>query len=83
MKLIPCSAIWDNILLPVLCGESSSDDSKKDWEKGQEIFVFLLFVLFCLEVCPAPKKAVHSKEKNNEHSLFIASVLVLVFISYI
>lgn len=46
MKLIPCSAIWDNILLPVLCGESSSDDSEKAWEKGQEVFVFLL-LLFC------------------------------------
>lgn len=45
MKLIPCSAIWDNILLPVLCGESSSDDSKKDWEKGQEVLCFCC--LFC------------------------------------
>lgn len=82
MKPIPCSAIWDNILLPVLCGESSSD-SKIAWEKGQEVFVFLLFCFVLFRSLSSPKEAVHSREKNNEHSLFIASVPVLVFISYI
>lgn len=46
MKLIPYSAIWDKILHPVLCGESSSEDSTKACEKGQEVFVLLLLFYF-------------------------------------
>lgn len=44
-------------------------------------FVLCLFVCFLIFNLSGLKKAVHSREKNNELSLFIAAVLGLVFIS--
>lgn len=54
---------------------------KKLGRKDKEGVLFLFF--FSLEVCPAPRTAVHFREKNNELSLFIALVLVSFFISYV
>lgn len=54
--------------------QASQTSSKEAWKKGQGSVYFCF--LFSLEACPAPRKAVHSREKNHELSLFIVPVLV-------
>lgn len=83
MRLIPYSAIWDKILLPVLCCASFSGSKDLEERIGKWGSVFCFRFSFSLEVCPAPTKVVHSSEKSNKFSLFIALVLVSYFISHV